>query len=69
MFAKAHVLALVPTETPKFATTLVLGLILAGASLSVIGNVSISHKPAATSGSVMALTDAPKLPIDITEAF
>ena len=31
--------------------------------------IAISHKPAATSGSVMALADAPKLPIDITEAF
>jgi hypothetical protein len=29
----------------------------------------MSHKPAATSGGVMALEDAPKLPIDITEAF
>jgi hypothetical protein len=31
--------------------------------------IAISHKPAATSGSVMAVADAPKLPIDITEAF
>ena len=35
----------------------------------VVLGVAISHKPAATSGSVMALADAPKLPIDITEAF
>jgi hypothetical protein len=37
-------------------------------SVVVVG-IAISHKPAATSGSVMALADAPKLPIDITEAF
>jgi len=30
---------------------------------------TLEHKPAATSGSVMAIADAPKLPIDITEAF
>jgi hypothetical protein len=36
---------------------------------SVVLGIAISHKPAATSGSVMALEDAPKLPIDITEAF
>ena len=36
---------------------------------SVVLGIAISHKPAATSGSVMALADAPKLPIDITEAF
>ena len=35
----------------------------------VVLGIAISHKPAATSGSVMALADAPKLPIDITEAF
>ena len=31
--------------------------------------IAISHKPATTSGSAMALEDAPKLSIDITEAF
>ena len=36
---------------------------------SVVLGISISHKPAATSLDVMALADAPKLPIDITEAF
>ena len=36
---------------------------------SVVLGIAISHKSAATSGSVMALEDAPKLPIDITEAF
>jgi hypothetical protein len=36
---------------------------------SMVLGIAISHKPAATSGSVMALEDAPKLPIDITEAF
>jgi hypothetical protein len=36
---------------------------------SVAVGIAISHKPAATSGSVMALADAPKLPIDIGEAF
>ena len=34
---------------------------------SVVLGIAISHKQAASSGSVMA--DAPKLPIDITEAF
>ena len=36
---------------------------------SVVLGLAISHKPAATSGNVMVLEDAPKLPIDITEAF
>ena len=36
---------------------------------SVVLGIAISHKPAATSGSVMLRADAPKLPIDITEAF
>ena len=36
---------------------------------SVALGIAISHKPAATSESVMAVADAPKLPIDITEAF
>jgi hypothetical protein len=36
---------------------------------SVVLGIAISHKSAATSGSVMGLEDAPKLPIDITEAF
>ena len=31
--------------------------------------IAISHKPAATSASVMAVADAPKLPIDFTAAF
>ena len=35
----------------------------------VVLGIAISHKPAATSGSVIGLADAPKLPIDITEAF
>jgi hypothetical protein len=36
---------------------------------SVVVGIAMPHKPAATSGSVVALADAPKLPIDITEAF
>jgi hypothetical protein len=36
---------------------------------SVVLGIAISHKPAATSVSVTAREDAPKLPIDITEAF
>jgi len=36
---------------------------------SVVLGIAISHKPAATSGGVMALEDAPKLPIDVNEAF
>jgi hypothetical protein len=36
---------------------------------SVVLGIAVSHKPAATPGSVMALEDAPKLPIDITAAF
>ena len=35
----------------------------------VVLGIAILHKPAAVSGSVMAIADAPKLPIDITEAF
>ena len=35
----------------------------------VVLGIAISHKPAATSGNVMAVADAPKLPIDVTEAF
>jgi hypothetical protein len=36
---------------------------------SVVLGIAIFHKPAATAGIVMALEDAPKLPIDVTEAF
>ena len=36
---------------------------------SVVLGIAILHKPAATSGTVMGLADAPKSPIDITEAF
>lgn len=36
---------------------------------SVALGIAILHKPAATAGNVMALADAPKLPIDIIEAF
>jgi len=36
---------------------------------SVALGIAITHKPAATSESVMAVADAPKLPIDFTEAF
>jgi hypothetical protein len=36
---------------------------------SVDMGIAIARKPAATSGSVVTLEDAPKLPIDITEAF
>jgi hypothetical protein len=36
---------------------------------SVVLGIAISHKPAATSGTVMALEDAPKVAIDIIEAF
>ena len=36
---------------------------------SVALGIAISHKPAASSGNVMAHEDPPKLLIDITEAF
>ena len=36
---------------------------------SVVLGIALSHKPAATAGSVMASADAPKLLIDIIEAF
>jgi TRAP-type mannitol/chloroaromatic compound transport system permease large subunit len=36
---------------------------------SVVLGIATSHKPAAISGTVMAVAEAPKLPIDITEAF
>jgi len=36
---------------------------------SVVVGIAIPHKPAATSGSMIALADTPKLPINITEAF
>ena len=36
---------------------------------SVALGMAISHKPAVTSGSLMVVADAPKLPIDITEAY
>ena len=35
----------------------------------VVLGIALSHKPAATSGRVIALEDTPKLPLDITEAF
>jgi hypothetical protein len=46
-------------------TLAVYGALLLG--IVVLG-IAISHKPAATSGSVMGLADAP-LPIDVTETF
>ena len=49
--------------------TIVLAVYVALQLGSVVLGIAVSHKPAATSGSVMALADAPKLPIDITEAF
>ena len=49
--------------------TIVLAVYVALQFGSVVLGIAISHKPAATSGSAMALEDAPKLPIDITEAF
>jgi hypothetical protein len=36
---------------------------------SVVMGIAILHKSAANSRNVIALADAPKLPIDITEAF
>ena len=51
------------------SATIVLAVYVALQLGSVVLGIAISHKPAATSGSVMALEDAPKLPIDITEAF
>ena len=36
---------------------------------SVVLGMVISHKPAVISGTVIALEDAPKLPIDVIEAF
>jgi hypothetical protein len=49
--------------------TIMLAVYVALQLASVVLGIAISHKPAATSGSVTALADAPKLPIDITEAF
>jgi hypothetical protein len=49
--------------------TIILAVYVALQLSSVVLGIAISHKPAATSGSVVALDDAPKLPIDITEAF
>jgi hypothetical protein len=49
--------------------TIVLAVYVALQLGGVVLGIAISHKPAATSGSVMALEDTPKLPIDITEAF
>ena len=51
------------------SATIVLAVYVALQLGSVVVAIAISHKPAATSGSVMALENAPKLPIDITEAF
>jgi len=51
------------------SATIVLAVYVALQLGSVVLGIAISHKPAATSGSVMALENAPKLPIDITEAF
>ena len=47
--------------------TIILAVYVAMQLGSLVLGIAISHKPAASSGSVMA--DAPKLPIDITEAF
>jgi hypothetical protein len=49
--------------------TITLAVYLALQLGSVVLGIAISHEPAATSGSVMAVEDAPKLPIDFTEAF
>jgi hypothetical protein len=49
--------------------TIVLAVYVALQLGSVVLGTAISHNPAATSRSVMALEDAPKLPIDITEVF
>jgi hypothetical protein len=51
------------------SATIVLAVYVALQLGSVVLGIAILHKPAATSESVMALADAPKLPIDITEAF
>jgi hypothetical protein len=50
-------------------STIMLAVYVALQLGSVVLGIAISHKPAAPSGSVMALEHAPKLPIDITEAF
>jgi len=49
--------------------TLTLAVYVALQLGSVVLGIAISHEPVATSGSVMAVADAPKLPIDISEAF
>jgi hypothetical protein len=49
--------------------TIVLAAYVALQLGSVVVGIAISPKPAATSGIVMAFEDAPKLPVDITEAF
>ena len=51
------------------SATIVLAVYVALQLGSVVLAIAISHKSAATSGSVMALENAPKLPSDITEAF
>jgi hypothetical protein len=51
------------------SATIVLAVYVALQLGSVALGIAISHKPIATSGSVVALEDAPKLPIDVTEAF
>jgi flagellar biosynthesis protein FliQ len=58
------------TANPRVTRcTITLAMYVALQLGSVVVGIAISHKPAATSGNVMALADAPKLPIDITEAF
>jgi hypothetical protein len=51
------------------SATIVLAVYVALQLGGVVLGIAISHKPVATSGSVVALENAPKLPIDITEAF
>ncbi|MBV8753786.1 MAG: hypothetical protein JO328_13080 [Hyphomicrobiales bacterium] len=53
--------------TANSRVTIMLAVYVALQLGSVVLGIAMSHKPAASSGSVMA--DAPKLPIDITEAF
>ncbi|MBV8752054.1 MAG: hypothetical protein JO328_04255 [Hyphomicrobiales bacterium] len=57
-----------PTANPRVTRcTIMLAVYVALQLGSVVLGIALSHKPTASSGSMMA--DAPKLPIDITEAF
>ena len=64
-----HVGAAMTANSRVTRSTIALAVYLALQLGSVVLGIAILHKPAATSESVMVLEDAPKLPLDITEAF